>query len=363
MEIKDLLREPLKEFTAYKPGGKKLTVREDVTERIQLNANENQLGPSPKAVEAMQEAAKISNLYPFTFGQNEEVRQFIADFYGVTSDTIMITSGSSGIISAFGEIFLNPGDEMVTCIPTYDSYRAVANRYGAVFKAAPLKADYSYDMGALYDLITDKTKLVVIVNPNNPTGTLISNEELDAFMAKVPDHVITIIDEAYFEWIDDEQYESAVKYVKEGKKVAVLRTFSKLYGMAGVRVGYGIMMPDICQAMRNVEFNYGPSRIGLAGAVAALQDKEYVKRSVQNNNEGRDYLEKVLREVGFEVIKSYASFVYFLPKGITSEALVDELASYGVMIRGFGEYGRVSVGVPRQNKIFAETLKKVLKND
>ena len=148
----------------------------------------------------MQEAAKISNFYPFTFSQTEEVRAFIADYYGMQPEHIMITSGSSGIISAFGEIFLNPGDEMITCVPTYDSYRAVANRYGAVFKSAPLK-NYAFDLDALYDLITDKTKLIIIVNPNNPTGTLISNEELDAFMAKVPDHVITVIDEAYFEWI------------------------------------------------------------------------------------------------------------------------------------------------------------------
>ena len=359
MEVKDLLREPLKNFSAYKPGGKKIPVRDGVTSTIQLNANENQLGPSPKAVEAMQEAAKISNFYPFTFSQTEEVRAFIADYYGMQPEQIMITSGSSGIISAFGEIFLNPGDEMITCVPTYDSYRAVANRYGAVFKSAPLK-NYAFDLDALYDLITDKTKLIIIVNPNNPTGTLISNEELDAFMEKVPDHVITVIDEAYFEWINDANYESAIKYVKQGKKVAVLRTFSKLFGMAGVRIGYGIMQKDIAEAMRNVEFGYGASRIGLAGAVAALQDKEYIQKSIENNTKGRNFLENVLKEAGFEVVKSYASFVYFYPKGITSEDLVNELGSYGVMIRQFGDYSRVSVGLPEQNERFKQTLKQVL---
>lgn len=362
MEVKDLLRDPIKGFTAYKPGGKQIKVNEGVTKVVQLNANENQLGPSPKAVEAMCEAAKMSNFYPFTFGQTEEVRGFIADYYDMDASTIMVTSGSSGIIAAFGDIFLNPGDEMLTCTPTYDSYRAVANRYGAVFKSVPLK-NHGFDLDALYEAITDKTKLIVIVNPNNPTGTLLTNEELDAFMEKVPDHVITIIDEAYFEWINEPHYESAIKYVRQGKKVAVLRTFSKLYGMAGVRIGYGIMLPEICEAMRNVEFNYGASRIGLAGAKAALLDEDYKKRSLENNTKGREYLTNVLKEAGFDVVTSYASFVYFLPKGITSETLIQELGVRGVMIRGYGDYARVSVGLPWQNELFAETLKIVLKND
>lgn len=362
MEIKDLLREPLKGFTAYKPGGKKVKVRDGVEEIIQLNANENQLGPSPKAIEAMKEATEISQFYPFTFGQLEEVRQIFADYHGVQADNIMITAGSGGIISAFGEIFLNPGDEVVSCEPTYDSYKAMVNRYGAEFIAAPLKK-YGYDLNAMLELITEKTKLAVIVNPNNPTGTLLTNQELDDFMEKVPDHVIVVIDEAYFEWIGDKNYQSAVKYVKEGKKVAVLRTFSKLYGMAGVRIGYGIMLADICKEMRNVEWNYGPSRIGLAGAVAAIKDQEYIKRSLDNNTKGREFLTQVLKEAGFDVVKSYASFIYFYPNGFTSDELVDKLGSYGVIIRAFKEYTRVSVGIPRQNAIFAETLKKVLKND
>lgn len=361
MDVKDLLRKPLKGFTAYKPGGKKLAVREDVTEIVNLNANENQLGASPKAIEAMKEATALAHYYPFTFSQQEEARKIFADHFDVTPEHIMITSGSSGIISAFGEIFLNEGDEMISCQPTYDSYRAVANRYGAAYKAAPTK-NHGFDLDALYDLITEKTKLVIIVNPNNPTGTLLTNEELDAFMARIPDHVITVIDEAYFEWINDPTYESAIKYIKEGKKVAVLRTFSKLYGMAGVRMGYGIMHPDICAEMRNVEWNYGPSRIGLAGAVAAFKDEEYVQKSINNNTEGRNYLTQVLKEAGFDVVESYASFVYFYPNGITSEELVDALGSYGVMIRGFGDYARVSVGLPRQNELFAKTLKKVLEN-
>lgn len=362
MEVKELLRDPLKGFTAYKPGGKKVKVREGVSEIIQLNANENQLGPSPKAIEAMSEATKISNFYPFTFGQSDKARKVIANYHGVSVEEVMITSGSTGIISAFGEMFLNQGDEVITCEPTYDSYKAMAARYGAKFKSVPLK-DFRFDLEGMLAKVTNKTKLLIIVNPNNPTGTLLSNEELDDFMSKVPDHVIVVIDEAYFEWIGDPNYTSSIKYVLEGKKVVVLRTFSKLYGMAGVRMGYGIMLKDICKEMMNVEWNYGASRIGLAGAMAALEDTEYVERSLNNNTQGRIYLTKVLKDAGFDVVESYASFIYFYPNGFSADELVDKLGSYGVIIRAFGKYTRISIGLPYQNELFEKTLQKVLKND
>lgn len=360
MEIKDLLREPLKNFEPYKPGGKVIQVDEDVTEVIQLNANENQLGPSPKAVKAMQEAATLSNFYPFTFNQMENTRKIVADRFDLSPDYIMLAGGSSGIISAFGEIFLNPQDEVLTCVPTYESYRAMTNRYGAVYKTIPLK-NHAFDLDGLLEMITEKTKLVIIVNPNNPTGTIVSNEDLDAFMEKVPEHVIVVIDEAYFDWIGNKDYESAVKYVKQGKNVVVLRTFSKLYGMAGVRIGYGVMKPEICKEMRNVEFGYGPSRIALAGMCAALEDEAYVEQSLNNNTQGREFLSKTLASVGFDVVESYASFVYFYPNGIPQEELVEKMGKRGVMIRGYGKYARVSVGLPWQNEKFANTLFEVMK--
>ncbi len=359
MNIKELLREPLKEFIAYKPGGKKVSVKEDVIEIIQLNANENQLGPSPKAIEAMKKATELSQFYPFTFGQLENARKFFADYHEVKPENIMITAGSGGIISALGEIFLNPNDEVVSCEPTYDSYKAMVKRYGATFVSAPLK-DYRYDLNAMLELMNEKTKLAIIVNPNNPTGTMLTNKELDDFMNKVPEHVIVVIDEAYFDWIGDPNYKSAIDYVKQNKNVIVLRTFSKLYAMAGVRIGYGIMNGDICREMLNVEWNYSVSRIALEGAMAAIQDKEYIQRSLENNTKGREYLTQILKKAGFDVVESYASFIYFYPNGFTSNELVDKLGSYGVIIRAFKEYTRVSIGTPRQNEIFAKTLQKVL---
>lgn len=359
MEIKDLLRTPLKEFKPYTAGGRPLKIKEGITEIYNLNANENQMGPSPKAVEAMQEAAKISNLYPFTFGFQESIRTKIATMWGFENSNIMITNGSSGIITALNECFINPGDEIVTCAPTYDSYRANASRYGAKFITLPLK-DYAFDLDAILDAITEKTKFVVIVNPNNPTGTIISNEALDAFMEKVPDHVIVLLDEAYLEWIDIEGYESGMKYIKEGKKVVVLKTFSKLYGMAGVRLGYAIMPTEICQYVRSLEFSFGASRIGLAGIDAALDDDEYLPKSVANNTNGRNYLMKELADVGFKVIPSYTSFVYFYPTGIEASELVYKVAEEGVLIRAFDDYARVSVGLPHQNERFIEIVKSIM---
>ncbi len=359
MEIKDLLREPLKDFKPYTAGGSPIKVREGITEVYNLNANENQMGPSPKAVAAMQEAAKVSNYYPFTFSYQEGFRAKLAKRLGFESENIMIAGGSSGIITALNECFINPGDEVVTCVPTYDSYRANASRYGAKFIGIPLK-DHRFDLDAMLEAITEKTKLAIIVNPNNPTGTIVSNEELDAFMEKVPEHVIVVLDEAYLEWIDLPDYESGLKYIKEGKNIVVLKTFSKLYGMAGVRVGYGVMPKEICQYVRGLEFSVGASRIALAGMDAALDDEEFLPKSVKNNTQGRNYLMEELKKVGFDVITSYASFVYFHPKGIESQELVRRVGEEGVLIRPYGEYTRVSVGLPHQNERFIEVLHQVL---
>ncbi len=359
MKIKDLLREPLKNFTPYKPGGKKLEVEDGIQEIERLNANENQLGPSPKAIKAMEKELLKCNFYPFTFDDLEKAREKIGRYHGFSKDHVMITGGTSGIISALGEIFLNPLDEVITCDPTYAAYSAMVQRYGAIYRYAPLK-NYRFDLETLAQMINDKTKLIIIVNPNNPTGTVFTNKEIEDFLDKVPDHVITVIDEAYFDWIDDPSYHSATKYVHSNKNIIVMKTFSKLYGMAGVRAGYALMKPELCQEMKNVEFGYGASRLAVVGMMAALEDTEYVKKSIQNNTDGRNYLTKALQDVGFEVVPSYASFVYFLPKGIDSSTLIEKLALKGVFIRGYGQYARISVGLPYQNEKFVQELKNIL---
>lgn len=361
MSITSLLREELQGFAAYQPGGRRLEMKEGVTQKILLNANENQLGPSPMAVEAMKEACEMVNLYPFSTNQSATTKQVIADFYGVKPSEVVLSCGSTGLISAIFDCFINNGDEVLTCTPSYDSYRSMAKRMGANFKTIPCK-DFGYDLEALGDALSPSTKMVVIVNPNNPTGTLIDNDELDRFMEKVSDNTIVVIDEAYFEWIGDPSYASATRFLNSGKHVIVLKTFSKLFGMAGIRFGYGMMDEDIAQILVQLEFTYGTSRVAQAGVQAAFKDVDYMKRSLKNNVDGRTFLTKVLKDAGFDVVESYASFIYFYPHGISAEDLVLELGSYGMMIRQFGDYARVSIGVPWQNEAFKTILEKVMQD-
>lgn len=357
MEIFDLLREPMKQATGYTQGGNPLPKLAEGIIPCKLNANENQFGPSDKVVKAMQAALDESYLYPFE--QNSITRKVVAEWLDFKPENIAISNGSNGLICAIGDIFLNPDDEVLMCSPSYLAYYSMPGRYGAKMIEIPDK-DFSTDVKAMLKAITKKTKLCILVNPNNPTGAVISNEDLEYFMNNVPDHVITIVDEAYIEWVDTKGYQDATKYVRENKKVIILRTFSKVFGLAGIRFGYAITIPEIQKHILEIENNYGPNRLALVAAREAIKDQDHFDRSVKNNTDGRNYISAELEALGFDVVKSYASFVYFAPK-VNTKQLIDELNAKGVYIRGFGEvYSRVSIGLPEQNKRFIEAIKEIL---
>ena len=357
MEVFDLLREAMKKARGYNQGGNPLPKLADGIIPCKLNANENQFGPSKKVIKAMEAALKEVYLYPFE--QNSITRKAIADWLGFTPDNIAISNGSNGLICALGDIFLNPDDEVLMCSPSYLAYYSMPGRYGAKMIEIPNK-NFATDVKAMLEAITDKTKLCILVNPNNPTGAIISNEDLQYFMDNVPSHVITIIDEAYIEWVDTDGYQDATKYVRENKKVVILRTFSKVFGLAGIRFGYAITIPEIQKYILEIENNYGPNRIALVAAREAIKDKDYIIMSIKNNTDGRNYITKELLALNFDVVDSYANFIYFAPK-VNTKALINGLNTHGVYIRDFGDvYSRVSIGLPHQNKRFIDVLKEVL---
>lgn len=359
MTIYELLREPMKSSDGYAAGGKAMPSIPKGIDVAKLNANENQLGPSPKVVATMTKALSDAYLYPFE--QTDLTRKAIADWVGFKSENICLSNGSTGLICTLGDVFLNAGDEVIMSTPSYMAYYSMPDRYGAKLVEVEDK-NFAANPKAILKAINNKTKLVVIVNPNNPTGALMSNEDMDYYMANVPEHVITVFDEAYIEWVDRQDYHDATKYVKENKKVIILRTFSKLFGLAGLRLGYAITTPEIAQYIKRIEFNYGPNRIALVGVRAAIEDKEYIAASKKNNTDGRNYIMEELRALGFNVIQSYTSFVYFAPT-ISTEYLISELAKRGVLIRDFGKtYSRVSVGRPEQNKQFIDAVKEICNN-
>lgn len=358
MAIFDLLREPIKTATGYAAGGKPLPQPPKGVIPAKLNANENQFGPSPMVLEAIQEEMK--NLYLYPFEQIHMTRKSLAEWLTFKPENICMGSGSLSLICAIGDVFLNAGDEVVMCTPSYMAYASLPGRYGAQLVEVPNK-DFATDVKGLLKAITKKTKLCIIVNPNNPTGAKISNADLQHFMDNVPDHVITIVDEAYIEWVDEKGYQDATKFVREKKNVIVLRTFSKLFGLAGIRFGYAITTPEIAKYIGIVESNYGPNRLALVAARHAIKDTAYLSTSLKNNTDGRNYITTQLRKLGFDVVESFTSFIYFAPKVDTS-VLIEELNKRGVYIRDFGKvYSRVSIGRPEQNQQFIAALQDILK--
>lgn len=357
MAVKDLMREPLKEFSTYMAGGIQVKPVEG-KELVKLNANEMQMGPSPKAIEAMADELKRGYLYPMeTVGV---LKKKIAEYVGKPVSNITVFNGSGAGIQAIAEAFLNPGDEVLICSPTYMAYYNLASRFGG--KLVEVKADdeVSTDLDKLSAAITDKTKLIFICNPNNPTGTILCPNKLETFIKNLPPHVICVLDEAYMEWVSIPDYPSGIKFVEEGKNIIVLRTFSKIFGMAGIRVGYAVTNNEITEALASIAGTFGTNRIGAVGAAAALEDKEFFEAAYKNNTEQREYLTKEMEKLGITVVPSNTSFIYFAPHCDTRKCM-DILESEGVFIRYFSEeYIRVSIGLPHQNQLFLNALKKAL---
>lgn len=357
MKIYDLLNDTKKDAKDYAPGGSVLPPMPMGVTKCKLDANENQLGPSSKVVESMK--ADLDDMYLYPLEQVSLTRKAIAKWQGFNPENVVLASGSSSLIFGIADMFLNPGDEIVMCTPTYVSYTLFASRYGITLVDVPNK-DFASDTHAMLDAITPKTKLAIIVNPNNPTGAKVSNADMCYFIENLPEHVIAVIDEAYFEWVDDSTHMTMMEYVHKNKNVIVLRTFSKLFGLAGLRLGYAITTKEIQEHLVKTELNYGPSRLVLKAARVAIEDKEYIARSIKNNTDGRNYLSKELRSFGFDIVESSASFIYFAPHMDTKQLILD-LNQRGVIIRGFGEtYVRVSIGRPEQNEQFVNALKDIL---
>ncbi|MFQ7670919.1 MAG: pyridoxal phosphate-dependent aminotransferase [Clostridium sp.] len=249
-----------------------------------LNYNESPYGLGPASQAALEEAIKTPYVYPDWF--SVELKTNLAELYGLKFENIAVGPGSSAMINMLGELFINPGDEFVFGDPSYEAFRDVANDYGAVPVAVPLDDDMNYDLDAMLAAITDKTKILVVVNPNNPTGTFIDSAKLEAFIRKVPKHVITVIDEAYMEFVDDPNSYSMMKLIKEeiDQPLIIMRTFSKIYGMAGLRVGYVITSPDMTDHFGKSSNAWNVSFIGQKTAAAIRRTGAFMVHDINANH-------------------------------------------------------------------------------
>jgi histidinol-phosphate aminotransferase len=324
---------------------------------IKLASNENPLGPSPKALAVLAEAAKTLHRYPD--GGGFRLRTALADRWKVSLDQVILGNGSDEIIGLLARAFLSPGDEAVMADNTFVIYKMEVTAAHGTPIVVPLK-DGRHDLAAMAMAITPRTKLLFVCNPNNPTGTMVSATDIDALMAKVPAHVIVVFDEAYCEYARDPQFPDSLGYVRRGRHAIVLRTFSKIYGLAGLRIGYGVTTTEISGYLNRVRPPFNANSLAQRAALAALGDEEHVARSRAMNQTEMAGVRAGLVALGLQPLPSEANFLYF-DAGRDGRALFEALLREGVIVRHIeGNYVRVTIGLPEENRQFLQALKQVL---
>jgi histidinol-phosphate aminotransferase len=348
----------LRDLVAYEPGKPIEDVARELGLRpadiIKLASNENPLGPSPRALEAMRAMLERSHFYPD--GGGYYLREAIGSQCGLQRENVILGCGSNEIIEFIGHAFLQPGDEIVTARHAFVVYKLMATLFGAQTREIP-DPDFQHDVDAMAAAIGPRTKEVFIANPNNPTGTLLSQEQIDRFMQKVPDHVIVVFDEAYYEFLDNPP--DTLQYVRQGRNVVVLRTFSKIQGLANLRIGYGLARPELIQALQKTRQPFNANGIAQAGALAGLLDTEHQLKTRQITHAGRALLQEAFTRMGLSFVPSYANFV--LVRVGDGKHVFQALLKQGIIIRDMNAYGlpewiRVSIGTPEQNQRFLEAL-------
>lgn len=309
-EVKSLLCKALREKPETLRASRKMG-NIDFAKLRHMGLNENVFGMSPKALEAISEASPVSNLY--ADWAQKDLKEAIAENFGLTTEYVTTGCGSSAMIDAMGTAFLDPGDELMLCMPTFPAIIDTAQMHGATVKIIQMKDDLKFDLAKMLLEITEKTKMVYICNPNNPTGTYIGIDELRRFAESCPDDVIQVYDEAYIEFSDAPDCQSIVECMKElpEKPIIALKTFSKFYGMAGVRVGYALAQPEISTWLAKCGTQFGVSKTSQAAAAAAIKDKEHGAYVHEQVVRGRDYLAKEMKALGCDVYDSQTNFIFF----------------------------------------------------
>ena len=325
---------------------------------IKLASNENPLGPSPKAKKAMVAEIEKAHLYPD--GGGYRLRSALAEKHGVAFENIVLGNGSNEIIELLCHSFLKPGVSLIAAEHAFVVYKLMATLFGADYIEVP-DPGFVHDLDAMLEAITPETRLVFIANPNNPTGTLVGQEEIDRFMSGLPDHVVAVFDEAYHEFLEDAP--DAIRYVREGRNVCVMRTFSKAQGLSALRIGYGITSSEVAGLLNRSRQPFNANAIAQAGALPAIQDEEHITATVKNNAEGLRFFETAFAERSWEFVPSHANFV--LVNVGDGDRIFSGLLKKGIIVRAMRgyklpEWVRISIGTPDQNARCLSEMDKLL---
>lgn len=362
---KNIFRKELSKLNPYVPGKPTEEVQKEygLDSVEKLASNENQLGPSPKAVEAVKKELGNLNIYPDAGAM--ELRHAIAKKLGVDYDNIVVGNGGEQILQIVAQTFINEGDEAIMAKTTFGMYGNSVTHMGGVPVRVPLK-DIRHDFEGFVEAINDKTKIIYVCNPNNPIPNIMTKEEMQYLVDNIPEEIVLLIDEAYYDFaILNEDYPESLEILKKRPNTIILRTFSKVTGIAGLRVGYAITSKEIATEMGKVKGVFNVNRLAQAGALGALEDQEHIDKTVKLNYESLDMMHKYFDEAGFEYAESNANFTW-VNINQSSKEVFEDLMKKGVIIRpgflwGWDNWIRISTGTIRQTEIFISALKEVLK--
>lgn len=360
-QFKDLAREEIRDLPIYVPGKPIDEVKRelDLTEVIKLASNENPWGPSPLALEAMHNALVEIHRYPDANAY--DLKNALAESFGLTREHFLFGNGSEEIVRMIAEAFFRPGEEVLMGVPTFPLYETSARILGAIPVEIPLKDGY-YPLEGMLEKISPKTRAIYICNPNNPSGTELTEEEIREFVAKVPEHIILIFDEAYFEF--SKSRFSATALLDENRPILIMRTFSKAFGLAGIRIGFVIGQPELLNALNQVRDPFNVNSVAFAGALAAWKDEVYLAEIISKNAEERQYITESLEGLGAKVWPSGTNFVMAFID-YAGENLTFDLLRKGIIVRPGKAYGypgalRISVGTREENAKMLKALAELL---
>ena len=367
-EYSQLVPEYIRTLGGYTPGkSRRQAQQESQVTCIKMASNENPFGPSPKAIAAMQAALAEVNFYP----DNDvtDLRQKLAEHHKVQPEQIVPTAGSTALLGIIARTLLAPGLNAITSERSFIVYPIATQAAGGKLILTPLRDD-GYDLDAIATAIDRHTRIIYVSNPNNPTGTMVSAEEADRFLDKVPDHVVVVLDEAYcdfaqyFGTLRGVHHSHGLDYIRQGRKVVVLRTFSKAHGLAGLRVGYGIGPAELMTYFARMRTTFSVSSVAQAAALAALDDEAHTRKAIVNNAAQAKVLAEGIAEMGYRVVPTWANFLY-CDANDDAAVVAERLQQEGVIIRPLGAWGapkaiRVTIGTPEQNQFFLNAFKKVM---
>jgi histidinol-phosphate aminotransferase len=357
-------RQVLSMMKPYSPGKPIWEVQRELgIEKVtKLASNENPLGPSPKAVAAIQ--AYLGDIHRYPDADTVDLRRTLADKLQITAEHVIVTNGADELITLLSETFLEPEDEIVVPSPTFSEYEFGANLMGTKVVSVPLREGYEYNVQDILAAVTQKTKLLYICSPNNPTGTYMSRTDLQKLLETLPSHILVIFDGAYSHFVTANDYSDGLEFVRMGYPIIVTQTFSKIYGLAGIRVGYGVAAPELIHSIRQVKEPFNVNALAQVGAIAALGDDEHLEATRDMNARGREQLYQLFEQLNLSFTKSMSNFI-LVDLGTEAKNIYDQLMRKGIIVRyGSGwnlpQHVRISVGTPDDHEALIDALKEII---